>query len=116
MSSTRNDVLGRGSWERGVLAAVLWLTLGFQALLASQAFTYQGRLTDSSRAANGNYELHFRLHDALSGGNPVGSALIRHRNRSFTDFCGHSSNHKPSVRARLWPQKTRCADLGKSFP
>ena len=32
-------------------------------------FTYQGRLLDSSLAANGNYDFQFKLYDALSSGN-----------------------------------------------
>ena len=36
------------------------------------AFTYQGRLTDGTDVANGQYDLQFVLFDAASGGNPVG--------------------------------------------
>lgn len=39
----------------------------------STSFTYQGRLTDGSTAANGNYDLQFALFDSLSGGAQVGS-------------------------------------------
>lgn len=39
------------------------------------AFTYQGRLTDGDSPANGRYDLRFRLWDAESGGNPVGSPV-----------------------------------------
>src|SRR5215813_3048604 len=37
------------------------------------AFTYQGKLTDSGNLANGNYDLQFKLFDALSAGTQQGS-------------------------------------------
>ena len=37
------------------------------------AFTYQGRLTNNSNAANGSYDFQFALFDALTGGNQVGT-------------------------------------------
>jgi len=39
------------------------------------AFNYQGRLTDGSSAANGTYEMQFRLLNASSGGTQVGSTI-----------------------------------------
>ena len=39
------------------------------------AFTYQGRLNDSSVAANGTYEMQFGLFDAVSGGTQIGSTV-----------------------------------------
>lgn len=54
---------------------VAWLALGIQALLANSAFTFQGRLTDGGSAPTGNYELRFRLHDALSGGHPASAEV-----------------------------------------
>ncbi|MCP4713061.1 MAG: hypothetical protein GY869_30905 [Planctomycetes bacterium] len=35
------------------------------------AFTYQGRLTDDGSAANGPYDLEFKLYDALTGGSQI---------------------------------------------
>ncbi len=43
------------------------------AFAQGTAFTYQGRLTDGTNAANGNYDLRFSLRDALVAGNAVGS-------------------------------------------
>ena len=40
-------------------------------------FTYQGRLQDGGTPANGTYDLQFRLFDASSGGNQVGTTLVR---------------------------------------
>src|SRR6266516_657477 len=41
------------------------------------SFTYQGRLTDSGTAANGNYDLQFALFDSVAGGAQIGSTLTR---------------------------------------
>ena len=38
-------------------------------------FTYQGRLTVGTNAANGRYDLKFSLHDALTNGSQVGSSV-----------------------------------------
>lgn len=38
-------------------------------------FTYQGKLTEAGNSANGNYDLQFKLFDALSGGTQQGSTL-----------------------------------------
>jgi len=40
-------------------------------------FTYQGRLQDTGTAANGAYDLQFRLFDALISGNQVGTTVVR---------------------------------------
>ncbi len=36
-------------------------------------FTYQGRLTDGTNAANGSYDFRCAIYDAATNGNPVGS-------------------------------------------
>ncbi len=38
-------------------------------------FTYQGRLTTGGNSANGSHDFTFRLYDALTGGNLVGSPI-----------------------------------------
>ena len=50
------------------------LTAG-SVLAQSTAFTYQGKLTDSSVAANGTFQMTFSLFDALSDGNQVASTI-----------------------------------------
>jgi outer membrane lipoprotein-sorting protein len=40
------------------------------------AFTYQGKLTDSGTAANGQYDFKFKLFDALTGGTQVGADVL----------------------------------------
>src|SRR5215813_9184970 len=39
----------------------------------STAFTYQGKLTDSGNLANGQYDLQFKLFDALAAGTQLGT-------------------------------------------
>ena len=55
--------------------ALICLALSAVALAQSTAFTYQGRLTDGGSAANGNYDMQFRLYDAASAGSQVGSTF-----------------------------------------
>src|SRR5687767_3796302 len=43
--------------------------------LVGTAFNYQGRLTDGAGPANGNYDLQFKLFDAVSAGEQVGSTV-----------------------------------------
>src|SRR5262245_9138010 len=39
------------------------------------AFTYQGKLTDQGNAANGQYQVEFKLFDSVSGGSQIGSTI-----------------------------------------
>ena len=55
------------------LALLASLNPQLSAFAQGTAFTYQGRLLDTSSPANGNYDMRFYLRDALSGGNPVGA-------------------------------------------
>jgi hypothetical protein len=48
--------------------------VGAQAAIGT-AFTYQGQLTQSGNPVNDNCDFTFTLHDALTGGNQVGSVL-----------------------------------------
>jgi hypothetical protein len=81
----RNAFQLRGS-ALGILLVV------FAAAAASvnaqtTAFTYQGRLTDNNGAANGTYNLEFRLFDADAAGNQIGAAqssLVTIANGIFT--------------------------------
>ncbi len=55
------------------LLTCLLMAVGLHA--QTTAFTYQGRLVDNGAPANGEYDMTFRLHDALAAGNPVGAAI-----------------------------------------
>jgi hypothetical protein len=46
-----------------------------QAGPAGTAFTYQGRLIDANKAADGLYDFQFKLFDANSGGNKLGQDI-----------------------------------------
>jgi hypothetical protein len=53
---------------------ILLILLAAAAVCAqTTAFTYQGRLNDSSAEANGTYDFQFELYDATSAGSQVGS-------------------------------------------
>jgi hypothetical protein len=47
------------------------------AFAQTTAFNFQGWLNDGSSAANGNYDLQFKLFDALTGGNQVNATVDR---------------------------------------
>src|SRR2546425_8215610 len=62
--------------RHAILLLLIALLLSFssgRALAQTTAFTYQGRLTDSSTPANGNYDLQFALWDSSSGGSQIGA-------------------------------------------
>src|SRR5213075_2268096 len=73
--------------------ALLSLSLALLAAASSApaqgtALTYQGRLDTSAEPANGLYDFQFIVHDALTGGNPLGvnplSATLAVSNGLFT--------------------------------
>jgi hypothetical protein len=58
-----------------LFAGLLLFAAAAVVLAQTTALTYQGKLTDSGNPANGNFDLQFKLFDALSGGNQQGSTL-----------------------------------------
>ncbi len=60
-----------------VLSIVLTLFAGVIRAHAqgTTAFTYQGQLRDGGTNANGTYTMTFKLYDAVSGGNQIGSTV-----------------------------------------
>lgn len=50
------------------LSLILFACFAIAARAQATAFTYQGRLTDASAAANGAYDFQFALFDAATGG------------------------------------------------
>ena len=63
---------------KNIFLLFLLLALSSAAVKAqTTTFTYQGRLSDSSTAANGTYDLGFALFDAASGGTQIGAAITR---------------------------------------
>jgi hypothetical protein len=78
----------RQFFASGVTVILLALTVGLTQAQAPQpqqitdpqatvsnAFTYQGQLTDSGNPANGQYGFQFILYNALTGGSQVGSIV-----------------------------------------
>lgn len=61
----------------GWVALLIVLTFARGASAQTSSFTYQGKLADSGVAANGTYDITFRLFDALANGTQVGSAVVR---------------------------------------
>ena len=61
------------------LSLTLLLILGITTTLAQEpldtAFSYQGRLDDGGSPASGSYEFEFKLFDAATAGNQVGSMV-----------------------------------------
>lgn len=58
---------------------IVGIVLGMAPYLPAQTdttFTYQGRLSQTGGAANGNFDMEFRLFSALSGGGQVAAAEI----------------------------------------
>lgn len=58
------------------LVALLGSSAAVHAEGVGNAFTFQGHLTSGGAPANGPYDMRFRLYDAASGGNQVGSMQI----------------------------------------
>lgn len=58
-----------------ILFFIVCLNFVFAVLVSAQtsAFNFQGRLNDGGTAANGNYDLRFKLFDAITGGTDLGS-------------------------------------------
>ena len=56
---------------------VLVLLIPAAALAQGNAFNFQGRLNDGTNPANGQYDLQFKLFDAITGGTQIGSTISR---------------------------------------
>jgi hypothetical protein len=58
------------------IALVLFAGIHHVAAQGTTAFTYQGQLHDNGTNANGTYMMTFKLYDASSGGNSIGTNTI----------------------------------------
>src|SRR5215204_5677654 len=59
----------------GILAAI-FISLTTNAISAqTTVFNYQGKLSDSGAAANGTFQMQFKLFDSLAGGGQIGATL-----------------------------------------
>ena len=112
--------------KRSFLAASLLLALpAAYADPQTTAFTYQGNLTSGGRLANGSFDLTFKLFDAATGGNQLGTITMSAFpvvNGKFTtdlDFPGQFTGEQTWVEvtvnaqvlfARAMPVNLRSAD------
>ncbi len=55
------------------ILAITWLCLLLPGRAQNTVFTYQGRLNSSGAPANGFYDLRFRIYDAATAGNILGT-------------------------------------------
>lgn len=60
-----------------LLTLLIWMMIGTGVCVAQQdsAFTFQGKLNDGGFAANGNYDMAFRLFDDVNAGTQIGSTF-----------------------------------------
>ena len=59
-----------------LLLLLIMLGASTRANAQGTAFNYQGRLVENGIVANGNYDFIFTVHDALTGGNSLGTAAV----------------------------------------
>jgi hypothetical protein len=57
------------------IALTIWLAAPLLHAQGTTAFTYQGQLRDTGTNANGTYTMIFKLYDATSSGNQIGSTI-----------------------------------------
>ena len=86
--------------QLSILSLILFVCI-VSVRAQTPTFTYQGRLSDSTAAANGSYDLGFALYDAATGGNQIGAALTRANvtvaNGIFTVQLNFGANAFPGV-------------------
>ncbi len=57
------------------LILIIFVLAGGVLMAQTTAFTYQGKLTDGGAAADGQYDLQFKLFDLISGGTQIGGIV-----------------------------------------
>lgn len=60
---------------RFVIFAAIFLVSAFAVTAQTTTFSYQGKMTDAGVAANGSFQMQFKLYDSLSGGAQIGSTI-----------------------------------------
>jgi hypothetical protein len=75
----RKKLVVKGESKMKIYLQFLLISFVFAINVFAQTsvFTYQGKLTDTSAAANGQYDFIFRLHDADTGGTQIGADAVR---------------------------------------
>jgi len=64
--------LNQSSRKCFLLIALLLMSATSVVLAQTAVFTFQGKLSDGGNPANSNYDLQFKLYDALTGGAQIG--------------------------------------------
>ena len=77
MFPEKNQKSSRDIFKRIGFLVLLVAAIALPTRAQTTAFTYQGKLTDGSAQAAGNYDLQFALFDSGSNGNQIGSTIIR---------------------------------------
>jgi hypothetical protein len=99
------------------LMFIFVFTFSSNAFAQTSAFTYQGRLNDSSMAANGSYNMQFALFDSETGGTHFGTeqnALVTVANGVFSvklDFGAAAFYTNESRFLEIRVKKTSDADF-----
>jgi hypothetical protein len=60
-----------------IAACLVLLLTAISAMAQTTSFSYQGRLNNGGMSANGQYDLQFRLYDAIAGGMQIGATVLR---------------------------------------
>src|SRR5215813_1426659 len=56
---------------------LIWLIVARPAVAQSTVFTYQGKLSITNTPATGNFDMQFKLFDALIDGNQIGDPITK---------------------------------------
>jgi hypothetical protein len=74
-SATKSYLIMKTNRFFGCIVLALVASIRLHAASVSSEFTYQGRLQNGGSAANGRYDMTFRLFDGLVTGNPAGPSV-----------------------------------------
>ena len=64
------------NYQKPFATLAICLLLSATSLAQTSSFTYQGKLTDGGVAANGQYDLTFKLYNLASGGTQIGLDVV----------------------------------------
>ena len=71
----QGDNIVKPAKTKFIAVCLISLFLTANVWTQTAAFNYQGRLNDNNNPANGNYEMQFKLFDALMGGAQIGGTV-----------------------------------------
>jgi hypothetical protein len=102
-------------FRSSVLMTLLVLTA---SLIQAQTstITYQGRLTDGGTAANGTYDLQFKLYDALTAGNQIPASSPITLTKTGVNVANGIFTVQLDFGASAFPGADRFLDIGVKHP